>query len=229
MPDRQPVLTDERLKTPRVAALAGILFAVLYSSSVVLIRLSVPPDVADHGVWLRDRAGSVALALNLVPFAGIAFLWFLGVVRDRIGFLEDQFFSTLFFGSGLLFLALTFVSAALAGGLLATHALEAGRLIDSGLYTLLRAVMVRITSVYAVKMAAVFMFALATISVRARIVPRGLTLLTYVLAVGLLLSIGSSLWVVLIFPAWVCAVSGHILASNLRGGGAAERSVGGAS
>jgi hypothetical protein len=201
MPDRRLALTDARLKTPRAAALAGILFAVPCSSSIVLIRLSVPPDVADRGAWLRDRAGSVALALNLVPFAGIAFLWFMGVVRDRIGFLEDQFFSTVFFGSGLLFLALTFVSAALAGGLL------------------LRAVMVRITSVYAVRMAGEFMIALA----------RGLTILTYVLAVGLLLSIGSTLWVVLIFPAWVCAVSGHIVVLNLRSGGAAGRSVGGAS
>jgi hypothetical protein len=150
-----------------------------------------------------------------VPFAGIAFLWFMGVVRDRIGFLEDQFFSTVFFGSGLLFLAMTFVSAALAGGLLATHAVAAGQLIDSSLYTLLRAVM-RIIGSYAVKMAGVFMISLATIWLRTGIMPRGLTLLSYLLALGLLLSIGSSPWVVLIFPAWVCAVSVQILASNPR-------------
>ena len=216
MPDRQLASTDERLKTPRAAALAGILFAVLYSSSIVLIRLSVPPDVADHGVWLRDRAGSLALALGLAPFAGIAFLWFMGVVRDRIGFLEDQFFSTVFLGSGLLFLAMTFVSAALAGGLLATHAVEGDRLIDSGLYTLLRVVILRITGAYAVKMAGMFMISLATISLRTAVMPRGLTVATYVLAVGLLLSISSSPWVMLIFPAWVCVVSLHILVSNLR-------------
>ena len=121
MPDRPRASTDERLATPRAAALAGILFAVLFSSSIVLIRLSVPPDLADRGAWLRNRAGSVSLALYLLPFAGIAFLWFMGVVRDRIGFLEDQFFSTVFYGSGLLFLAMTFVSGALAGGLMATQ------------------------------------------------------------------------------------------------------------
>jgi hypothetical protein len=27
----------------------------------------------------------VSLALGLLPFAGIAFLWFIGVVRDRLG------------------------------------------------------------------------------------------------------------------------------------------------
>ena len=214
----QPASTHGRLTTPRAAALAGILFALLYSGSIVLIRLAVPSDLADRGVWLRGRTGSVAFALSLVPFSGIAFLWFMGVVRDRIGFREGQFLSTVFFGSGLLFLAMTFVSAALAGGLLATHAALAERLIDSGLYTLLRAVMLRITSSYAVKMAGVFMVSLATISVRTGIFPRWLTVLSYALALGLLLSIGTSAWVVLIFPAWVCGVSVYILASNLRNG-----------
>jgi hypothetical protein len=55
------------------------------------------------------------LALYLVPFAGIAFLWFIGVLRDRLGELEDRFFATVFFGSGLLFLAMLFASAAVAG------------------------------------------------------------------------------------------------------------------
>ena len=218
MTPAQPASTPERLRTPRAAALAGILFALLYAGSIVLIRLAVPSDPADRGAWLRERTGGVALALSLVPFSGIAFLWFMGVVRDRIGFREDQFLSTVLFGSGVLFLALTFVSAALAGGLLATHAVHAERLVDSGLYTLLRAVILRIGSAYAVKMAGVFMISLATISVRTGIFPRWLTVLSYALAVGLLLSIGTSPWVVLIFPAWVCGVSVHILASNLRGG-----------
>jgi len=216
MPDAPIELTHEGLKTPRAAGLAGILFAVLFSSSIVLIRLSVPPDLADHGAWLRERAGSVAFALGVMPFAGIAFLWFVGVVRDRIGFQEDQFFSTVFLGSGLLFLAMTFVSASLAGGLLAANAVEAGRVVDSGLYTLVRAVMLRISNAYAVKMAGVFMISLATISLRARVMPRALTIATYLLALGLLLSIARTPWVVLIFPGWVGAISLYILASNQR-------------
>src|SRR5262245_49360149 len=136
MPAEPRTLTSQALKTPRAAAVAGILFAVLFSGSLVLIRLSIPANVEDSGVWLKQRAGTVTLALSLLPFAGIAFLWFMGVVRDRMGYLEDQFFSTVFFGSGLLFLAMTFVSAALAGGVLATYALEPSKLIDSGMYTL---------------------------------------------------------------------------------------------
>jgi hypothetical protein len=215
MSERAVPATHEGLKTPRAAALAGILFAVLFSTSVVLVRLSIPSELADRGVWLREQAGRVGLAANLLPFAGIAFLWFMGVVRDRIGAFEDKFFSTVFLGSGLLFLAMTFVSAALAGGMLAAHAIAAERLIESGSYTVLRAVMLRITSTYAVKMAGVFMISLATISLTTAVFPRWLTILTYLLALGLLLSIGTSQWVVLIFPAWVFVISVFILVSNL--------------
>ncbi len=217
MPDDQPtVKMYSKLKTPRAAALAGIIFAMLFVSSLVLIRLSIPPDPADAGAWLKDKAGIVSLALSLLPFAGIAFLWFMGVVRTHIGHLEDQFFSTVFFGSGLLFLAMTFAAAALAGGVLATYAVESSRLIESGEYTFVREVTYRINNVYAIKMAGVFMISLGTIWVRTRLMPRWLALLTYVLALVLLLSIGSSLWVTLIFPAWVCAVSVYILVLNPR-------------
>ena len=54
--------------------------------------------------------------MNLIPFAGIAFLWFIGVLRDRIGEREDRFFATVFLGSGLLFVAMLFVAAAIAAG-----------------------------------------------------------------------------------------------------------------
>jgi hypothetical protein len=72
-------------------------------------------------------------------------------------------------------------------------------------------------------MAGVFMISLATIWLRTEVMPRGLVVLTYVLAVGLLLSIGASAWVVLIFPAWVLSVSSYMLASNLA---AAQRPEG---
>jgi hypothetical protein len=209
-------LTDRRLTTPRAAAVAGILFSLLLSAAYVLIRISIPADPADGGAWLEERASTVALALSLVPIAGIAFLWFIGVIRDRIGQLEDKFFSSVFFGSGLLFLAMTFVSAALAGGLLLSYSLEAEKLIASGVYTFSRAVMYRISNIYAIRMAGVFMISLATISVRTRIIHRGLAFLTYGLALVLLFSIGYSLWVTLIFPAWVLVISVYILVLNLR-------------
>jgi len=79
----EATLIRARLKTPRAAAIAGILFSLLLISGLVLFRLSVRADPLESGAWLKTSSNKVALALNLVPFAGIAFLWFIGVLRDR--------------------------------------------------------------------------------------------------------------------------------------------------
>src|ERR1039458_7446399 len=114
-----PLRAGSPLRTPRAAAVAGIIFSVLLVAALLLLRISVPPHPAVPGSWLTDsrRRAAVAIALNLVPFAGIAFLWFIGVLRDRIGEREDRFFATVFLGSGLLFVAMLFVAAAIGGGI----------------------------------------------------------------------------------------------------------------
>jgi hypothetical protein len=114
-------LIRERLKAPRSAAIAGILFSVLLIAGLLLFRLSVRADPLEAGDWLKSSSKTIALALHLIPFAGIAFLWFIGVLRDRLGKLEDRFFATVFLGSGLLFLAMLFASAALGGGFANVH------------------------------------------------------------------------------------------------------------
>jgi hypothetical protein len=102
------IMIAAELKARRAGAIAGILFSILLIVSIVLIRLSVPDNPEDPGVWLSHSAKSVGLALDILPFAGIAFLWFMGVLRDRMGSHEDRFLATVFLGGGLLFLAITF-------------------------------------------------------------------------------------------------------------------------
>ncbi len=217
--NRQGTLVRKELETPKAAAIAGILFALLFTATIVLIRLAIPETLNGVSVaeWLGNRTRSVSLALTLVPFAGIAFLWFMGVVRSRIGELEDQLFSTVFYGSGLLFLAMTFVSAALAGGILSSYALGADQPIADDVLVFGRAVMYNITNIYAIRMAGVFMLSLGTIWVRTGVMPRGLAFLTYIVALFLLLAINLSLWAILAFPAWVLIISVFILIANLRG------------
>ena len=122
------------LNDPRAAAVAGILFSVLLIISLVIIRLYMPADPHDAGQWLAGNGGPIELALNLLPFAGIAFLWFIGVLRDHLGEHEDRFFATVFLGSGLLFLAMMFASAALAGGILIAYSVSPTALADSTTY-----------------------------------------------------------------------------------------------
>jgi hypothetical protein len=81
-------LIRARLKTPRAAAIAVSFFSVLLITGLVLFRLSVRADPLEAGTWLKTSSNRVAPALNLVPFAGIAFLWFIGVLRDRLGNLK---------------------------------------------------------------------------------------------------------------------------------------------
>jgi len=215
---QEVALTRQALKTPRAAAVAGIVFAVLFTTSIVLIRLAIPEDLSgtNTATWLQGNTTTVSLALTLVPFAGIAFLWFMGVVRDRLGKLEDQFFSTVFFGSGLLFLAMIFASAAIAGSILASYSIASGTLIRSGVVTFGRAIMYTITNVYGIRMAGVFMISLGTIWIRTRVMPRLFVFLTYALALLLLVS-SLSLWLILVFPAWVFVISMFILVMSLRG------------
>lgn len=163
---------------------------------------------------LLANTRTLSLGLSLIPFAGIAFLWFIGVVRDRLGYLEDQFFSTLFLGSGLLYLGLTFAAAAIASGLLTVYVADPEGLIFSNAYQTARSISNRITVTYSIRMAGMFMMVLGTIWMRTRLMPRWLVLLTFILAIVLLLSIGISHWVTLIFPAWVLIISAMFLLSR---------------
>ena len=153
------------------------------------------------------------------PFAGIAFLWFIGVVRDRLGDLEDRFFSTVALGSGLLFVAMVLVSMAMAGGLLATARADLALDAERGLTAFGRAVMLQISNVYALRMGGVFMLSVGTVWLRTRLMPRWLVATTFLLALSMLVIVNLSLWVTLIFPVWVFAVSVYVLVEPGAAGG----------
>jgi len=208
-------LTRDKIRTPKAAAVAGIAFAVLLTTSLVLIRTSVPAHPTDTGQWLSEggRRNAVTLALHLLPFAGIAFLWFIGVVRDRIGDAEDRFFATVFLGSGLLFIAMLFATGAIAGGLV----LAADEAPHAEVWTFGRRTVFTLFSVYAMRMAAVFTISTTTIATRLHLAPRWLTVFGFATGAVLLLTAGSAPWVELVFPTWVFVFSVHILVVSLRG------------
>lgn len=209
-------ITRPRLKTPRAAATAGIIFAIIYGLSLLLIRTAVPEELTGGIDWLPRYLNSVRLSVTLLPFAGIAFLWFVAVVRSRLGEWEDQFFSTVFFGSGILIIAMFFVSGALSGGLLSVYSLQPKLLEDGSIYAVTRATIYHILNIYGVRMEGVFMMSLGTIWLRTGIMPRWLVILTYSLALMLLLIVAYSTWITLVFPAWVLIISIVILMGHPR-------------
>jgi hypothetical protein len=209
-------LTARRLRTPRAAAIAGILFSGLLIAAMLLFLSAVPKDAHDQGAWLSAGLERVTLAINLIPFAGIAFLWFIGVVRDRLADAEDRLFATVFLGSGLLFLAMMFVAAAVFGAIVIVHAAHPGSLANSTSFGLARAFAYAIVNVYAIKMAGVFMLITSTIAVRTAFVARWMAAPGFVMALFLLSASQWFDWSFIVFPFWVLLISVYILVTNLR-------------
>ena len=206
------------LTPPRAAAIAGVIFSVLMGVSLVVVRLAVPAYQRDSGAWLDDpvRRASVRFAVQLVPVAGIAFLWFIGVLRNRMGALEDQFFATVFLGSGLLFVASLFASAAFSGALVdavITHHIQ----VENGeTYYLARQLIGSFVNVFAIKMAGVFISTISTIILRTAILPRGVAFAGYACALVLLLAITNWPWIALLFPLWMLVLSTSILVAEFH-------------
>jgi hypothetical protein len=196
-----------RLSTPRAAALAGVLFALLFGAALILIRTALPEGAEPGSQWLHAGSARLRVSSILMPFAGITFLWFIGVVRDGFGKFEDKFFSTVFIGSGLLFLAMTFAGSAVGVGLVAVDRLSIDQAALSEVAAFGQAMLISLSKTYALRMAAVFMISLATIWLKTGLMPRWLVMVTYLVAVGLLIAGDVSMWLTLAFPAWVLIVS----------------------
>jgi len=205
-------LTSRGLTTPRAAAVAGLVFAVLFVASTLILRSFVEPSPTGLLAVVDRLVGdNVSIVpAYLVPFAGIAFLWFIAVVRDRIGVYEDRFFSTVFLGSGFVFVAMLFAAASVVAGLLTltqpTDATtELGRSIARGMFY-----------IYGARSAGVFTIVASMIALRTGALYRWAALAGLVIGLVLLLSAGSFDWVILLFPAWVTLVSVVVLVVQVR-------------
>jgi hypothetical protein len=197
-------LTRPNLKTPKAAAIAGMVFSVLVIAVFWLLRTSIPADPQEPGSWL-----------NLMPFAGIAFLWFIGVLRDRLGQQEDRFFATVFLGSGLLFLSMLFTAAAIIGAILFAFAMQPEELMGSATFHFARAAAYSLVNVYMIKMASVFMITTSTVAIYTGIAPRWLAVLGFGLALMLLFGSFYMSWSFLVFPLWVFLISASIMRDSI--------------
>ncbi len=209
-------VTGKRLRTPRAAAIAGILFAALLILALALFLSTVPKDPLEPGSWLSAPLGRVVLAINLLPFAGIAFLWFIGVVRDRLAESEDRLFATVFLGSGLLFLGMMFIAGAIFGAMVTVHMARPEDIVNSPTFALARAFAYNCINVYAIKMAAIFMMITSTLALRTRFVARWMAFPGVAMALTLLFAGHLFDWSFAVFPAWVLLISTYILIDNFQ-------------
>jgi hypothetical protein len=205
------MLTARFWRTRRAAAIAGIVFGVLLITAMVMARIALEEGSLESLESDAGRRRLIRFSLNLVPFAGIAFLWFIGVIREQIGVVEDRLFSTVFLGSGLLFLAMMF-----SGTVTSTSLLEmlAGRTPNIDIWAYGRSSTQVLISVYAMRMAAVFTLSVSTLGLRTSAIPRWVSFLGYAVALVLLVAAGEHKWTQLVFPAWVLLLSVVILVTR---------------
>ena len=213
-------LTRREIRSPRTAAIAGIFYSILIFTVMILTRraANVQPDQVTRE-YLETWSGTFSLVLLLVPFAGIAFLWFTGVIRDRLRDREDRFFATIFFGSGIIYVLLIFLWGAILGTIMRMASLEARgvfKIFSTDVLTFGLILMNEINGNFALRMAGVYMSAVGTMWNRTKLMPRWLTLVTYILSFAFMLAAERIKEARIIFPAWVLVVSVYTLVLNYR-------------
>ncbi|CAM3688545.1 hypothetical protein OCAE111667_22110 [Occultella aeris] len=217
----------ERLFQGSGAGLAGLLFAVLFIVGFVI--LDQIPDSAttdELTAYYQGASGSAVIVAGfyLVPFSGLAFLWFIAAARHRLRSLarrEDPLLDTVQITAGVLFVAMIFVAAAAAvTGVSAVRLTPSDATAD--LVTLEQASTMTnyaqmLLMTYAFRTAGVFILASTTRGLRAKLFPRWFAVLSYLAVAVLLLSLTSVRAVVLVVPLWVAAAAGVILFRRATG------------
>jgi hypothetical protein len=204
---------------PRAAAIAGLIFSLLMLISLGIIRVAIPEGLQEQSTVNAHFGRVLTLALHLVPFAGLAFLWFIGVLRNRMGASEDQFFGTVFLGSGLLFVASLFAATAVATAVLGSAHARPGQQVSGEVYYFARQVAYSFLNIFAVRMAGVFVFSTCVIALRTGIFPRWIAFSGFACGLTLLLVISNWMWIAMLFPLWTILVSAHILAVQRKSKG----------
>lgn len=217
MAEQEVRLIRKEIRSPRSAAIAGIVYSVMMITGMLLTAnmvSSIPADIDRN--WLETWSSVATVVVTIVPFAGLAFLWFTGVIRDRLGDREDRFFSTIFFGSGIISVVMLFIWGATAGAMFGTFAISAELVVDDDIFIFGFAFMNEIIGNYALRMAGAYMMSIGSIWTRTGLMPRWLSIVTFILALGFLLFAGAFREARFLFPAWVLVVSVYILILNYR-------------
>ncbi|MFC8732907.1 hypothetical protein ACFT5B_10645 [Luteimicrobium sp. NPDC057192] len=197
------------------AGVAGFLFAILFTWGFLLLDQG-PGRTAGNDTLVSYYQGSGGTAIllagfYLVPFAGLAFLWFMAASRHRIGQLahhEHTLFATVQLASGIAFVAMFFAAAAAAvSGVAASRlgGVPAGDLVGTTRTMLTYGD--ALLMIFGFRMAGVFILVTTTRALRAHLFPRWFAALSYAGVLVLLFSLSYVRWIVLIIPVWVFAAT----------------------
>ena len=197
-----------------VAAIAGIVCAVAWSVSLrgLLARPGLDASRAEIARFYTDHddGGHVGVLLGLMVIGTVAYLWFVGVVRSRLGARESRLVGTVFLGASVLLTGLMLVAAsALAAPSILLDVSRQGP--DPGAAAMFRALAAVELSVFAARIATLVMFSTASLSLRTGALPRWLVIVTYLVGIAEFVNVTLSTPTLYVFPAWIGLVSIFLL------------------
>jgi hypothetical protein len=171
---------------------------------------------AEYADFYQRGSGSdlVTVGLYLVPFAGIAFLWFAASTRMLIA--ADRVQRTLQLASGTAFVCLLFAGTAVVGAIALLTEFSDNPLPPPDVARALTSAGYGMVFVYGVRAAGMFLLTTVTLARRAGLVPTWFAVLSYLAGVFLLVTTTFHPAVLLVFPIWVAAVSVLAIAGARR-------------
>jgi len=205
-----------------LTAAVGAVHAVLFLISFWL--LSARPGANASASDINDFYSSaesrrvLLVGLYLMPFAGIAFIWFIVALRMWVEGTArgiNILLSNVQLVTGVLYVALFFAAAASTSVLAASVEFSHGE-IDPVVAHQFPQFGSTLLLVFALRMAAMFVFTTSTIARTSRIVPAWFSLSGYAVGLVLLLSASLQAWLALIFPIWLLVLSGVLLHRAFR-------------
>ncbi len=218
----------KRFRSIESVAVAGLIFAVLSFISLILLTPQPNFSAPDSEIvaWYSEPTNrtSLTVGLTLATVAAISFLWFIAVIRRRVGDREDRFFATVFFGSGILLTGVYLVGAAVLASPAITVDLADGRVPDASVLAALNGLGKGLLLIVLNKVQAVFVISTSTLAFRTNTFSRWLSYTGYGFGLAMFFWPFISEPIGLAFPVWVGILSVALLVrrSELipdRGGG----------
>jgi hypothetical protein len=196
-----------------IAAAAGTAHALLFLLSYWLVTSQPGARASDSELeaFYRDAAPRrlIVVGLYLMPFAGIAFVWFSSALRMWIGGVtsrrEDVLLSNVQLVSGIIYVALFFAAAAAAAAQAASVEYSSAP-VDGFAARQLPVLGNTLLYVFAMRMAAMFIFATSNIGRTAGFLPMWFVIVGFVVGLFLLLSATFNQLLILAFPIWILAL-----------------------
>ncbi len=207
----------ELRKAAIVTGMVGTVFAILFILSLWLLHSAPRPKEADQAFIdfysSNERRKIMLVGLYVLPFSAVAFIWFIASLRQwvaRSSHRGSQMFGTVQLLSGIAFITLALASAAAST--------MPAALVEMG-YDVVDADMARdfplygnaLLLVFGVRMAAMFVMTTANIGRASGYMPRWFSILSIIVALVLFLSYSLTVWLAVIFPAWVLALGALII------------------